>query len=188
MRYPTEHKEQAKQNLLAASGSFAKEHGFFNSGVDALATAAGVTSGALYKHFDGKAGLFEALVEAEVQQSLQRFADATPGNAEHMKKIVAAYLSMAHVANPSAGCMLPTMSAEVGRADDAAKQHFQQGALQIKDILSQWTGEDQAWPLLAQCVGAVMLARAMSDEKCQREILRTVRRSADQLIEHQAVL
>lgn len=183
MRYPKDQKEATRQNLLTASGSFAKEHGFFSSGVDALASAAGVTSGALYRHFAGKAGLFEAVVDAEIQKSLARFSHVTPGNPADFEKAIAGYLSAKHVASPAEGCMLPALTAEVARADDATRLRFQEGVQALKDQVSQWTEDDAAaWALLAQSVGAVMLARAMADDAVRKECLRAVRQRAGDLI------
>ncbi|MCA0240550.1 MAG: TetR/AcrR family transcriptional regulator [Proteobacteria bacterium] len=183
MRYPKDQKETTRQSLLAASGSFAKEHGFFSSGVDALASAAGVTSGALYRHFDGKAGLFSAVVDAEIEKSLDRFSHLPPEHPIEFEKAIAGYLSTKHVAKPSEGCMLPAMTAEVSRADGATRQRFQEGVQEMKDLIGQFTrDEDAAWALLAQSVGAVMLARAMTDESVQKECLRAVRRNASDLV------
>lgn len=184
MRYPKDHKEKAKLHMLDASGGYAKQNGFFSSGVDSLAAAAGVTSGALYKHFDGKAGLFAAVVDTELRKSLERFANVSPDNTEEASKALASYLSMAHVRHPAEGCVLPAMTAEVARSDDSTRQRFQAGLEELKDLMKQWTpGDDEAWTLLAQCVGAVMLARAMADEKRQKEVLSAVRRQTLKLLE-----
>lgn len=183
MRYPKDHKEKAKLHLLEASGSYAKQNGFFNSGVDAFASAAGVTSGALYKHFDGKAGLFAAVIDAELQKSVARFASVTPGDLNEESKALASYVSFAHVTNPADGCVLPTLTAEVARSDEATKSRFQDGVQELKHLMKQWTtGDDEAWTLLAQSVGAVMLARAMADEKAQKELLSAVRRQSTKLL------
>lgn len=54
--------ERREQILHAALGCFARR-GYVGSGTRDLARAAGVTEPILYRHFDGKAGLFEAVVE-----------------------------------------------------------------------------------------------------------------------------
>ena len=66
MRYAKDHKDASRQRLIELGGSHAKKHGFNESGVASLAASAGVTTGALYKHFDGKAELFAALIAAEL--------------------------------------------------------------------------------------------------------------------------
>lgn len=102
MRYPKEHKEQARNRLLKGGGSHAKKHGFGGSGMDALAAAAGVTTGSLYKHFDGKSDLFSELIRSELQRTAQRFSAITPGDIEAAAKALAVYLSLNHVKHPEA--------------------------------------------------------------------------------------
>lgn len=173
MRYSTEHKRQARTRLLQRSGGHAKKHGFDRSGVDALAGAAGVTTGSLYKHFDGKSDLFAELIRSELQRTAHRFAAIAPGDAEAAGKALAAYLSLHHVKHPEAGCVLPSLAPEVARADDSVRDAFQSGMQAIHAVVAdRLTGSgDTAWTLIAQSVGAVMLARALPSERIRRELL-----------------
>lgn len=173
MRYPKEHKEQTRTRLLESGGSHAKKHGFGGSGMDSLAAAAGVTTGSLYKHFEGKSDLFAALIRAELQRTAKRFSAIAPGDLEAATKALAAYLSLNHVKHPEAGCALPSLTPEVARADESVRDAFQSGMIAIHAIVAdRFTGSsDTAWALIAQSVGAVMLARAMRDETVRRELL-----------------
>jgi TetR/AcrR family transcriptional repressor of nem operon len=173
MRYPKEHKEQTRTRLLERGGSHAKKHGFAGSGMDSLAAAAGVTTGSLYKHFKGKSDLFAALIRAELQRTAKRFSAIAPGDLEAAMKALAAYLSLNHAKHPEAGCALPSLTPEVARADESVRDAFQSGMIAIHAIVAdRFTGSsDTAWALIAQSVGAVMLARAMRDETVRRELL-----------------
>ena len=124
MRYPKEHKEQTRTRLLESGGSHAKKHGFGGSGMDSLAAAAGVTTGSLYKHFEGKSDLFAALIRAELQRTAQRFSAIARGDLEAATKALAAYLSLNHVKHPEAGCALPSLTPEVARADESVRDAF----------------------------------------------------------------
>ena len=79
MRYPSDHKSAARSRVLDRGGRHAKKHGFRASGMDALAAAAGVTTGALYKQFAGKSDFFVALLEAELRRTEERFAARAVG-------------------------------------------------------------------------------------------------------------
>lgn len=184
MRYPKEHKEQARNRLLESGGSHAKQHGFGGSGMDALAAAAGVTTGSLYKHFDGKSDLFAALIRAELQRTAQRFSAIAPGDLDAAAKALAAYLSSNHVKHPEAGCALPSLTPEVARAGESVQDAFQSGMLAIHAIVAdRFTGSsDTAWALIAQNVGAVMLARAMPDARVRRELLSAATRESAALL------
>jgi TetR/AcrR family transcriptional regulator, transcriptional repressor for nem operon len=183
MRYPKEHKDTARQRLIELAGSHAKKHGFGESGMAALAATAGVTTGALYKHFDGKADLFTALITAEMQRTAQMYGAVEPGDEVDVARLLAGYLSLQHVRHPEQGCPLPSLTPEVARADEASKAAFQAALLDIHASLQRLTPTaDDAWTLMAQNVGAVMLARAIPDESLQREILGALRRSGERLL------
>jgi AcrR family transcriptional regulator len=183
MRYTNEYKEQARANLVEAGGSHAKQHGFSSSGMADLAAAAGVTTGSLYKHFNGKSDLFVALLTAELTRTADLYANVDPTDNQQIKRALGGYLSMSHVAHPGAGCPLPSLTPEISRADDAVKEAFEKGVQSIHKNINALTGDaDTAWVIMAQNVGAVMLARAMKSEVLQREILSAVRQTGEKLI------
>ena len=183
MRYTVEQKEEARQKLLDASGRHAKAHGFAASGVDALAGAAGLTIGSLYKHFASKNDLFTALMAAEIDQTASRYASVDAQDTAAAVKALASYLSLAHVQAPERGCALPSLAVEVARAPEEVRQVFETSLLALKDSLQRLAGSEQAaWTLMAQSVGAVMLARAMATETHQRDLLQAVRVSGQDLI------
>ena len=98
MRYSREHKEQARQRLVEGGARLAKKRGFTAAGVDDLAAASGVTSGAVYKHFGGKSELLAAIIEAELARSAALFASVPVGDVAKLDKALAAYiLSLIHI-------------------------------------------------------------------------------------------
>jgi len=186
MRYPKEHKAAARQRLLEQGGSHAKKHGFDSSGVAALAASAGVTTGALYKQFDGKADYFAALVTAELARTAQMYAAIDPDDGPRAAQAVAGYLGMAHLRHPGQGCPLPALTPEIARADAPVRVAYQAGLLDVHAQLQRLTGNAaEAWVLLAQNVGAVMLARALPDEAVQKELLAAVRLASEKLVDHE---
>ena len=98
-------------------------------------------------------------------------------------KSLAGYLSLQHVRHPEQGCPLPSLTPEIARADDAAKAAYEAGLLEIHAKLRRLTAtSEDAWTLMAQNVGAVMLSRAIPDEKLQREILAALRQAGEKLL------
>lgn len=183
MRYTTEYKEQARAKLVEAGGRHAKQHGFISSGMADLAAAAGVTTGSLYKHFSGKSDLFVAMITAELKRTADLYDAVDPGDAVQVSRALAGYLSLSHVQQPGAGCPLPSLTPEIGRADDVVKEAFEKGVQTIHANVNALTGDaDTAWVVMAQNVGAVMLARAMHSEALQRELLNAVLNAGKQLI------
>src|SRR3990167_6295531 len=183
MRYSKDHKDASRQRLIESSGSHAKKHGFNESCMASLAASAGVTTGALYKHFDGKAELFAALIAAELERTAKMYGGFDPADDASAAKSLAGYLSLQHVRHPEQGCPLPSLTPEIARADDAAKAAYQAGLLEIHDKLLRLTAtSEDAWTLIAQNVGAVMLARAIPEEKVQREILAALRQAGGKVL------
>lgn len=173
MRYNKDHKENARQRLLKSGGRHAKKHGFHESGMAALASAAGVTTGSLYKHFDDKSDLFAALVHSELKQAARKYEGV---DAAGLKKALADYLSLHHVRHPEQGCPLPCLTPEIARGPESVRSAFEAGLLEIHSTIQRSTGSSaSAWVLLAQTVGAVMLARAMQNEAVQKDLLAAVR-------------
>lgn len=76
MRYKSGQKEETRQRMLEAASRSFRSHGYAGIGVDGIAKAAGVTSGAFYTHFGSKDAAFQAAVAAgldEVIASVPRF-------------------------------------------------------------------------------------------------------------------
>ena len=183
MRYSKEHKLEVRQRLLEHSTRLVKQHGYAASGVDALAAAAGLTAGSLYKHFNGNSDLFAAVIRTDLQRTADRFANLQPGDAAAAEKAVAAYLSPQHLQHPGRGCPLPALTAEVARADDTVRSAFEEGLRAVHACLEPITGSSgDAWALIAQSVGAVMLARAALDPKLQGELLASARAQSRKLL------
>lgn len=183
MRYNTEYKEQARAKLVEAGGRHAKQHGFTSSGMADLAAAAGVTTGSLYKHFSGKSDLFVAMITAELKRTSDMYGAIDATNPDQVSRNLAGYLSLSHVKHPEMGCPLPSLTPEIGRSEDDVKLAFEQGVKDIHANVSALTGNSStAWAVMAQNVGAVMIARAMQSEAIQRELLNAVRQAGAQLI------
>jgi len=72
----------------------------------------------------------------------------------------------------------------VARADESVRDAFQSGMLAVHAIVAdRFTGSsDAAWALIAQSVGAVMLARALRDETVRRELLGAAARQSATLL------
>lgn len=179
MRYKTGYKEQKRQELLDISGQLAKRNGFNSTGVDSFMKAAGVTSGAFYSHFSSKNDLFKALIENELQSSIQMWQDNPFDEpTEWINFELDRYLTMSHIDRPDHGCVLPTLAAEVARAEPEIKQAYQTELLRGHQIfLRHLASEEKAWAIMCQLVGAVLLARSVVDEHLRQSILQASRQS-----------
>lgn len=185
MRYTKKHNDSVRQRIIEKGGSHAKKHGFGPSGMAALAAAAGVTTGSLYKHFKNKDDFFNSLISAELMHTAKKYGAIDAADRRSARKALAAYLSVRHVQHPETGCPLPSLTQEVARATDSVREAFQAGLLEIHAKVALVTGSaDRAWALIAQNVGAVMLARALPNELNLSSLLSAVKRAGETLLQN----
>lgn len=189
MRYPAGYKQQKRQELLKISGQLAKQQGFAATGIDGFMKAAGVTSGAFYSHFSSKQDLFKALIESELQQSLNLWQSNPHDNAEDWANFeLDRYLTLSHLQRPDQGCILPALGSEISRADDTAKQVFEQEMLRGHALFSQRLGcPNKAWAMICQLTGAISMARSMADPDLQQTILEANKSTIQQYLTAQAI-
>ena len=110
-----------------------------------MAAAAGVTTGAFYSQFKSKSDLLYAIVDHELSRTVTAFEGKTGTDLE---KVMQWYLSPKHAAHPETGCPIPSLGAEIARADVATRQHFENLLKQIVETLQHTTKTDEiAWQL-----------------------------------------
>jgi len=189
LRYPPDQKAKARAAMLQAGARALRKNGFNGVGVDGLAAAAGVTSGAFYSNFANK----EALLQDVVGECLgEPFMDAEGTVLERRQKLkewLATYISMAHRENPEFGCVMPTLSADVARARPAVREIYSDRMDLLVDKIMQVLDGDEiererrAWNIIALMVGAVSIAQAMSNPKSASAALGAALASVTALIE-----
>jgi len=181
MRYPSTHKEETRKKLIGNARAIAKRDGFGTTGVDELMASIGLTGGAFYGHFPSKEALFAELVEQEISNSAEMLAGDESSPPDHVAKRLRSYLSSAHALHPETGCVFPTLGPEIARAAPEVRATVEQGLKRLQKSWSARIGDpDAAWALLAQCVGALVLSRAVESERTRKEILASSRRFIDE--------
>jgi TetR/AcrR family transcriptional regulator, transcriptional repressor for nem operon len=176
-------KEQAAQNrerILEAAARLLRERGISGVGVDALTEAAGMTHGSLYSQFGSK----ERLVEEAVGHAIEAKGREVPKDLS-LDDYVSAYLSTAHRDGPGSGCPIAALGCEVSRQGQGVRDRFTTGVRGMVALLSTRMGrgatqrsqKDAALATVSSLVGAVVLARAVSDPRLSDEILRATKKS-----------
>lgn len=75
-RTQAERSEATRRALIEAARPLFAERGYAGVGAEEIVRDAGLTRGALYHHFEGKRGLFEAVYEALEAELAQRIAES----------------------------------------------------------------------------------------------------------------
>jgi len=186
MRYKPGHKEETRQKMIAAVSQGFRQHGYSGIGVDGLAKAAGVTSGAFYSHFGSKNGAFTAALEYGLNQVIEgvpMFQEK--GGKRWIEDFVDYYLGRAHRDNLANGCAMTSLSPEVIRTDPATQKIYESKIDQIADLIAvglKGGSEDKrrarAWAFLGVLIGGLTIARASESNKIADEIASAIRKAA----------
>lgn len=181
MRYSPDHKEGTRARLIEAAGALVKTKGFAATGVDGLMAAAGLTSGAFYTHFRSKNALLEAIIANELRRSIALFSNQS---AAQCMAVVDGYLSQAHVAHPESGCAVPSLASEISRSSASTQAVFEDGIVELHAQIQSVVKDDaRAWSIIAQLVGAVMVARGMPSEPTRSALLEGVSQQVKLMLE-----
>lgn len=173
MRYSSQHKAETRVRLLKSAAGVAKRSGLAAASIDRIATSAGITGGALYSHFPSKGELFASLVAQEIESSmltrLTRTGDLTK---EKLLAGLKQYLSVDHSVNVEGGCPIPSLGADISRADENVRQDFEAWLI---DLHHSWAetlrSSSEAWAVIAQCTGAILLSRMLAGDDAKQKVL-----------------
>jgi len=180
-----EQKQQTRQRIIEAAGRGFRKGGFGGIGVDGLAKEAGVTSGAFYVHFDSKAAaLREAVADGMAGLKLGVLHFQAEHGPQWWPEFVRFYLAVKRTCDLSDSCTMQSLSPEAARSDESVRAAFETGLLDVANAIV--AGPDSpaapremgsAAAALASLVGAVTLARAVSDPRVSDQIAAAAERA-----------
>lgn len=173
----------ARERLLAAGGRVFRSGGFGGAGIDGLAKAAGLTSGAFYANFDSKAEAFEDVVAAGFVPLVSAIR---AHQAEHGRGWLDAFVDFYLVERGRVdlcdACVLPTLSTDVARAQESTVGVYHAGVASVVEALSAgFRGgrrNERALALLSILVGASAMVRALPEGPLRLTLLEAARSAA----------
>jgi len=190
MRHSKAEKAKTHKRIVAIASKRFREEGLAGIGIADLMKEAGLTVGGFYKHFKSRDELVaEAIGSALGFWKGQVHAAASGGPPVTYGSLIDDYLSQAHRNHPGTGCPVSALAGDIARSDKRTRAVVTR---QIRDNIALLAtlihdtdqndpgGKDKstarAQAVLSYCalVGAIGVARAVSDEQLSREILRTV--------------
>jgi TetR/AcrR family transcriptional repressor of nem operon len=180
MRVTREKAAENRANIIEAASRLFRERGIDGVGLDAVMAAAGLTHGGFYRHFRSKDDLAAAAIAYGQQLSAGR-----QDQAGTLHDLVGSYLTRAHIANPGEGCTVAALGTDVGRQGPELRAHFtthfRRSITRVASLVrgrTEAARRQQALAVLAQLIGAVVLARAVDDPALVDEILAASRAAA----------
>ena len=175
-------KAKTHRRIVSIASRKFREEGLAGVGIAELMKEAGLTVGGFYKHFDSRDDLVAEAVSSAFGGWKRRVeAAASGGPPVSLAKLIDSYLSAAHRDDPGTGCAFSALAPEIARSDKRTRAvTSEQVRNDIQLIATLLPGEDkrtarsQAILTFSALVGAMSLARAVSDDALSREILETV--------------
>jgi len=186
MRHKGVDKEQTRQKIHEAASQGFRKHGYAGIGVDGLAKAAGVTSGAFYSHFGSKNGAFEIALATGLDEVIEGIpVFQSEHGADWVKAFAEYYLGKPHRNNLESGCAMATLTPEVVRFDAKVHTVFEKKMMTIAGLVANGlagNSDDErharAWAILSILIGGLNVVRAMKSPKVAEEIAESIKAAA----------
>jgi len=170
--------------LLEAASRLFREKGIDGVGVADIAKEAGLTHGALYKHFPSKQALAAEAFYHPVATKKAK-AGASDEGRESFESYLDAMFSVEHRDNLANGCPMTASASEIARQGPAVAASFTLAfqekvaglAASIRGRMPASQRRKLAVAALAAQIGAIAVARAVAriDASLSKEVLRAVR-------------
>jgi TetR/AcrR family transcriptional regulator, transcriptional repressor for nem operon len=176
-------KTKTHKRIISIASKRFREKGLARVGIAELMKEAGLTVGGFYKHFDSRDDLVAEAVSSAFGGWKRRVDAAKAGGLSvSIAKLIDDYLNEAHRDNPGTGCAFSALAPEIARSDKRTRSlTSEQVRSDVQLIATLLPGRDKraarsrAILIFSALVGAMSLARAVSDEALSRKILETVR-------------
>jgi TetR/AcrR family transcriptional repressor of nem operon len=177
MRYGKGHKEATRAHIIDVASAQFRERGVAAAGIAGIMSAAGLTNGAFYAHFESKEDLVRAvLLHALVDRELGLQANLK--NNAGIEAALRDYLSPRHRDAAARGCPTAALVAEIGRHPATTRRAFTgkiSGLIAlIAARLRKGSADERrrtATAIHNLMVGALQMARAVSDRELSDDIL-----------------
>jgi TetR/AcrR family transcriptional regulator, transcriptional repressor for nem operon len=179
MRVSRTQAAENREMVINVASRLFREHGFDGIGLKDLMKGAGLTQGAFYKQFASKDDLAAQASKRAMESAFDRWSTAAAGDPKDpLGAVIAFYLSMEHCAERMDGCPVVALGSDAARQGAEVKASFEAGIRDYLELLGTWVGDadgsdasSNAMAVLSTMVGAVVLSRAVNDERLSERFL-----------------
>lgn len=174
-----------RETVINVASRLFRERGFDGIGLKDLMKGAGLTQGAFYKQFASKEDLAAQASRRAMESAIHRLSAAAAANPQNpLGAVIGFYLSMAHRAERMDGCPVVALGSDAARQGADVKASFEAGIREYLELLGSLVGEaadeepgGKAMAILSTMVGAVVLSRAVNDERLSKRFLQAAAES-----------
>ena len=181
MGYSKGQKARTHKRIVAIASKRFREKGLAGFGIAELMKEAVLTVGGFYKHFDSRDELVAEAVRSAFGDWQRRVAAASGEPPVSYAALIDDYLSDVHRKNPGTGCAFSALAPEIARSNKRTRALTSEQLRNDLELISgllpdedKRAARSRAILTFSALVGAMVLARAVSDEALSREILNTV--------------
>jgi len=188
MPYPTGHRDRIRRKIIDSARRLFNRKGFENVSVDAIMAGAGLTRGGFYSYFDSKSDLYAEVMSCFFTdpdwQSRWDGVDVDLNSAKAGPQIVRAYLSRQHLDDRENSCPMVALPSDVARGGEPAKAAFENVFQAMVKLLgrdlknTRQPPQTTAMAIAVLCVGGMVVARCLRDERLGEKLRKSAIRVA----------
>jgi TetR/AcrR family transcriptional regulator, transcriptional repressor for nem operon len=178
-------KAASHQRIVEITAARLRADGLRRPAIGELMKEAGLTHGGFYRHFASRDELVDESIVRALWDGARRMADAAgaerDSGGDPLTGLVAAYLSPEHRDDLAGSCAVTTLGADVARASDRTRSAYGDQVRSYLRVIEGLLDEPdpaarrrRAVLTLSALVGAVTMARAVSDPELSGELLALV--------------
>lgn len=175
MPYPAGHREKMRRRIVDSARRLFNRHGFENVSLNRIMAGAGLTHGGFYSYFKSKSDLYADALQCfftdpnwkSCWESVKVDRAAKDAGAQ----VVRAYLSRQHYDNVEDSCPMVALPTDVARGNRQTRSAFEavfKAMVRVLEATAKRPVKSRhttAHAIAALCVGGMVVARAVEDER-----------------------
>jgi len=188
MPYAAGHRAATKKRIVESARRLFNRHGFENVSLGQIMAGAGLTHGGFYSYFNSKSDLYADALQCFFTDPAWKSCwegvkvDRTAPDAG--AQVVRAYLSRQHYESVEDSCPMVALPTDVARGNKRTREAFETVFRAMVRVIENTSGNlgksrrAKAQAIAALCVGGMVVARAVEDEKLADELRKSCTQTA----------
>ena len=193
MPYSKDHKSKSKDRILNSATELFCRYGYEKVSINQVMASAQMTHGAFYAHFDSKEALYRASIVQTIKRSKAVKLAKDPLSLKHMTELVSNYLNLRDFAQKHSPGPESILFTDIGSNNPEIKKVYEESYLRLVKLLETRLKalkrlnrlpvkegvtaiSDKSRLIVASLVGAVAVAKSISQEEERRRILSAAQR------------
>jgi TetR/AcrR family transcriptional regulator, transcriptional repressor for nem operon len=189
MRKSKQEAAETRQRIVEAASLEFRRNGVDGTGLADLMAAAGLTHGGFYRHFDSKEQVFEESLGLAIDSMVESMERTASQGKRGLQTVIKDYLAAEFCREVASGCPFVALGSDLARSSDEVRAVTTDGFLRMVSIIADRLEElppdaarNRALVMLSTMIGAVTMARVVSDPALAKAILEQARKHLTQAV------